>query len=44
MRGAGGKILSRHPTPALCAELDIVPESVGTIQLLEKVSIAKPIT
>jgi hypothetical protein len=33
MRGSGGKILSRHPTPALHAELDAVPESIATIQM-----------
>jgi hypothetical protein len=33
MRGVGRKILSRHPTPALRAEIDVIPESAATIQL-----------
>jgi hypothetical protein len=35
-RGSGGKILSRHPTPYLRAELDDMPESAATIQMPER--------
>jgi hypothetical protein len=36
MRGAGEKILPRHPTPALHAGLDAIAESAATIQLPER--------
>jgi hypothetical protein len=36
IRGAGWKILSRHPTLALRDKLDVVPKSAATIQLPER--------
>jgi hypothetical protein len=36
MRGVGKRIVSRHPSPALRGQLETVPESAATIQLLER--------
>jgi hypothetical protein len=36
MCGVGRKIISRHPSPALRAQLENVPECAATIQLPER--------
>jgi hypothetical protein len=36
IRGVVGRIISRHPSPALRTELETVPESAATIQLPER--------
>jgi hypothetical protein len=34
--GLGKRVISRHPSPALCGHLDTVPEHSATINLPER--------
>jgi hypothetical protein len=36
MRGLGKRVISHHPSPALCGHLDTVPEHSATIKLPER--------
>jgi hypothetical protein len=36
MHGIGKRVISRHPSPALCGQLETVPESATTIKLPEQ--------
>jgi hypothetical protein len=36
IRGLGKRVISRHPSPALCGHLDTVPEHSATINLPER--------
>jgi hypothetical protein len=36
IRGLGKRVISRHPSPALCGHLDTVPEHSTTIKLPER--------
>jgi hypothetical protein len=36
VRGLGKRVISRHPSPALCGHLDTVPEHSATINLPEQ--------
>jgi hypothetical protein len=36
MHGIGKRVISLHPSPALCGQLETVPESAATIKLPER--------